>query len=470
MKDIRSTRIKRKIGQKQLAKMAGVSLHQLSKVERGLEIPDIEFFSAIATALETNPNDLEKAHIKLSESVVAGEGYVTAVPELSFIRNRIDQPSPDKYHVIDLFCGTGGFSHGFELTDHFDVTVGIDLLPDRIETFSANHPKADAICGDIYRIKTSTIAKSDPNPDVIIGGPPCQGFSSIRPFRTLTENDERNNLFEQFALVVSALRPRWFVLENVVGLLTHKQGRTLATMLDIFNEVGYTVEWKVLNAALYGLPQRRERLIVVGNRDGKHFQWPLPTHYLGENFRSMAGKANGQVHQLDLFESELLPAVSVIDAIGDLPAVVAGESCDSYPTGVNLTDYQTLMRGNAKKLTLHEATGHTPRMLEIIHHAGYNRADLPEGMTTSGFSSSYSRLEPNIPSVTLTVNFVHPASNKCIHPYQNRALTPREGARLQGFEDDYIFKGTRTQIVKQIGNAVPPVLGKIIASALVEQF
>jgi DNA (cytosine-5)-methyltransferase 1 len=470
VRDIRTVRIARKIPQKRLAEMAKVPLRQLSKVERGLEIPGKDFFLAVAQVLDIDADELKSAHTKLAQSVVAGEGYVTAVTELSFINERIETPSPEKYRVIDLFCGTGGFSHGFELTGRFNVTVGVDLLPDRIETFSANHPTADAICSDIYRIKTTTIAKSESSPDVIIGGPPCQGFSSIRPFRTLTEDDKRNNLFEQFALVVSAFQPRWFVLENVVGLLTHKRGQTLETMLKLFEEVGYTVEWKVLNSALYGLPQRRERLIVVGSREGKRFQWPSRTHYLGDKFRSMAGKVNGQVHQLDLFENELVPAISVMDAIGDLPAVSAGEACDSYLDERNLTHYQEAMRKDSKVLTLHEATAHTPRMLSIIRHAGHNRSDLPEGMTTSGFSSSYSRLEPDIPSVTLTVNFVHPASNKCIHPYQDRALTPREGARLQGFEDSYIFKGTRSQVVKQIGNAVPPILGRIIASSLAEQF
>lgn len=470
VRDIRTVRLERKLLQKQLAELAKIPPRQLSKVERGLEVPNKDFFLAVAQVLGINAEELENTHTKLAESVIAGEGYVTAVPELTFVQGRTETPSPKKYRIVDLFCGTGGFSHGFELTGHFNVTVGVDLLPDRIETFSANHPTADAICGDIYRIKTTMIANSEPSPDVIIGGPPCQGFSSLRPFRTLTENDNRNNLFEQFALVVSALQPRWFVLENVVGLLTHKKGQTLATMLKLFEEVGYTVEWKVLNAALYGLPQRRERLIVVGNRDGKRFRWPAPTHYLGENFRSMAGKVNGQVHQLELFESQLAPAISVMDAIGDLPATSAGELCDSYLGETSLTKYQKTMRKDSKVLTLHEATAHTPRMLNIIRHAGYNRSDLPEGMTTSGFSSSYSRLEPDIPSVTLTVNFVHPASNKCIHPFQDRALTPREGARLQGFEDSYIFKGTRSQIVKQIGNAVPPILGKIIAASLAEQF
>ena len=115
---------------------------------------------------------------------------------------------------------------------------------------------------------------------------------------------------------------------------------------------------------------------------------------------------------------------------------------------------------------MHRATRHSDQMLNIIRHAGANRNELPDGMTTSGFSSSYSRLDPDVPSVTLTVNFVHPSSNKCIHPYQDRALTPREGARIQGFPDSFEFKGTRSKVVKQIGNAVPPLLGTAIGEAL----
>ena len=134
-----------------------------------------------------------------------------------------------------------------------------------------------------------------------------------------------------------------------------------------------------------------------------------------------------------------------------------------------MTDYQRRMRGGCKELTLHEATRHSEKMLEIIRSAGLNRNSLPEGMTSSGFSSTYSRLEAAQPSTTLTVNFVHPASNRCIHPEQDRALSPREGARIQSFPDSFSFFGTRSQIVKQIGNAVPPILGTIFGHSIAEQ-
>lgn len=157
--------------------------------------------------------------------------------------------------------------------------------------------------------------------------------------------------------------------------------------------------------------------------------------------------------------------MTVYDAISDLPEINPGEESNNYKTKP-INSFQADRRANSKYLSLHKSTCHSSEMIEIIKHSGSSRADLPEGMVTSGFSSSYSRLVYNEPSVTLTVNFVHPASNRCIHPEQNRALTPREGARIQSFDDDFIFKGSRTKIVKQIGNAVPPLLGRAIAEAI----
>jgi DNA (cytosine-5)-methyltransferase 1 len=466
-RDIRSLRLAKGISQKDLAKFASVSQTELSKCERGLVLPDEEFFASVATVLEVSVECLRETHSKLLDSPVYGEGYKTAKPEADYVIHRRADLDKSAISIVDLFCGVGGFSHGFEKTEAFQVTVGVDLLPDRAKTFSDNHRSATTFCTDIRKMSIDSLTKESPEPQVIVGGVPCQGFSSIRPFRTLTENDPRNNLFEQFALFIKVLRPKFFVFENVVGLLTHKKGQTFRVILDTFEGIGYKVEWKVLNAALYGLPQRRERLVIVGNSLGQSFKWKEPTHYF--NGRSMAGKKYSQIdEQLPLFAVNLLPAISVMEAIHDLPKLETGESSDNYREDVIPTRYEKTMRGTEKILTLHQATNHTARMLEIIRKAGYNRDALPEGLTSSGFSSCYSRLEPDIPSVTITVNFVHPASNKCIHPYQDRALTPREGARLQGFEDRYKFKGNRSQIVKQIGNAVPPVLGQVIAESVLE--
>jgi DNA (cytosine-5)-methyltransferase 1 len=182
--------------------------------------------------------------------------------------------------------------------------------------------------------------------------------------------------------------------------------------------------------------------------------------------KSMAGRHGQRADPNTLFSSGLKPATPVMDAIHDLPEIESGQSANYYRTDVEPTWFEREMRGAVNRLTLHESTRHSDKMLKIIRHAGTNIHALPEGLVTSGFSSCYSRLEADRPAVTLTVNFVHPASNKCIHPRQDRALTPREGARLQGFPDDFVFLGTKAQVVKQIGNAVPPYLGRVIANAL----
>jgi DNA (cytosine-5)-methyltransferase 1 len=204
---------------------------------------------------------------------------------------------------------------------------------------------------------------------------------------------------------------------------------------------------------------------VVGNRIGAEFAWPTPTHHL--EWRSMAGRRPEVLRVDPLFDGLLPPAVTLMDAIGDLPPVAAGKQASSYPTPIErLTGYQHAIRGGARHLSWHRATRHSEKMLEIIRHAGSSIAALPPGLVTSGFSSCYSRLDADRPSTTITVNFVHPSSNRCIHPHQDRALTPREGARLQSFPDDFEFHGTTAQVVKQIGNAVPPLLGQVIAEQL----
>jgi len=467
--DIRTLRIEHGLRQADLARQARVSASSLRKWERGLAIPPKEATARLAAALGVPARDLERAQRLLSADAIPGEGYTTRPDLETGVRMRRDPVPPDRLRILDLFCGSGGFSYGFESTTEFAVTAGIDLLPDRIATFEANHPFASSITADIRQFPTAKLEELAQEPDAIIGGPPCQGFSSIRPFRTYTEGDARNNLYEFFAMAVARMRPRWFVLENVLGLLTHRKGESLRELMQTFKDVGYRADFRVINAALFGLPQNRERLLIVGSREGKEFRWPSPTHR--SDHQSMAGNGHKRlVPPGPLFADTLPDAVTVMEAIHDLPEVGAGESSDQYKPDVDPTPYEADMRSGSTKLTLHQATGHSERMLEIIRHAGANRYELPPGMVTSGFSSCYSRLDADRPAVTLTVNFVHPASNRCIHPYQDRALTPREGARLQSFPDRFHFEGTRSQIVKQIGNAVPPLLGQTMAQAILDQW
>jgi DNA (cytosine-5)-methyltransferase 1 len=347
----------------------------------------------------------------------------------------------------------------------------VDILPVSVRTFSLNHPGALALMGDIRRLHCADLQErlnlGPGELDLIIGGPPCQGFSSIRPFRSSAEDDPRNNLFEQFANFVNYFRPRALVIENVVGLATHDDGSILAQMEECFVNLGYDCDWRILNAAHFGVPQRRERLIFIGVQKGAKGVFPQPTHESNGSTIGHRDRSRMLIPQEDLFAPKLnlKPAVTVLDAIDDLPPIKSGESADYYECAPR-NEYQRHRRNGHKKLALHYSTAHTSRMLEIIRYSGKNISSIPSHLISSGFSSCYSRLDGETPSVTITVNFVHPASNRCIHPKCDRALTPREGARLQSFDDDFQFAGNRSQVVKQIGNAVPPLLGKAIGETL----
>lgn len=376
------------------------------------------------------------------------------------------------YKVFDLFCGTGGFSKGFENDGRFQVVFGIDLLKTAIQTFQLNHPQATAIAGDIKSFDPGMAAErtgiGPGEVDVIIGGPPCQGFSSIRPNRSSDDEDPRNMLFNDFMSYIAFFRPPTFVMENVVGLATFKNGRTVEMMQEGFKALGYETDWRILNAAHFGVPQKRERLIMIGGEPGVPVAFPTPSHFCVSDTIGYRDKTRMLVPDLfSMGEKPLEPSVTVMDAIGDLPPIKSGETATEYTVEAQ-TSFQAERRANSTSLTLHGSTAHTPKMLEIIKHSGPNISCIPPHLISSGFSSCYSRLAADEPAVTITVNFVHPASNRCIHPVLDRALTPREGARLQSFDDDFQFAGTRTQIVKQIGNAVPPLLGKAIGTTIAE--
>mgnify|MGYP001195879580 CR=1 FL=1 len=465
--DIRSARQIRKMRQRDLAFAVGISVQELTKLERGLVRPPQKLLQQISTCLEIDVEQLLIGQDSLYRNPLTGEGYVTAQPKCGITIPRRQEPDLGKKAVLDLFCGVGGFSFGFEMSKEFQVVSGVDILDDRLKTFAINHCTANAYGQDIRTISTDILDNENPRPFVIVGGTPCQGFSSIRPFRNVDRNDPRNNLVEEFCRIVHELQPEWIVFENVIGMLTYAKGKALDMLIGAFEDLGYKTSYRVLNAAYYGLPQRRERLIIVGNKRRKSFRWPDPTHWC--EHKSMAGNQKFVLKPLGgLFCQDLKPAVTVNQAIHDLPSIGAGERSTTYLNDIELTPYEIFIRNQAYQLTMHEATAHSERMLEIIRQAGSNIYALPNGMVSSGFSSCYSRLNGEEPSVTLTVNFVHPASNRCIHPSQDRALTPREGARLQGFFDTFKFVGTRSQIVKQIGNAVPPLLGKVIAQGIIE--
>ncbi len=268
--------------------------------------------------------------------------------------------------------------------------------------------------------------------------------------------------FEQFALYVNYFKPRVFVMENVLGLLTYESGATFNAIQQCFATMGYRTDWRILNAAHFGVPQKRERFIMIGRRGGGPLAFPKPTHRF--NGRGIGYKDKSRML---VGTDDLPPAITTFEAIGDLPPVQTGEECPRY-TRKPKCEYQRERRARSEGLTLHLATNHNSQLLEVIRHSGDSISSVPKGMVSSGFSSCYSRLDPNLPANTITVKFTSPASSKCIHPFQDRAITPREAARIQSFDDDYLFCGSKTSIAYQIGNAVPPLVGKAIAKPVLE--
>jgi DNA (cytosine-5)-methyltransferase 1 len=368
--------------------------------------------------------------------------------------------------LIDLFCGTGGFAHGFSSTAcQYELLYAIDADPHAVATTAANHPTSRVDLEDIRHVAAKALKAElgAPDVDLIVGGPPCQGFSSLRPHRSTNTDDARNNLFVQYGAFVDEFRPTMFVLENVVGIATHDEGRTLSGVIEHFEGLGYALDWRILNAAHFGVPQKRERFILIGSRDNGPIKFPSPTHYSN-------GKVIGHMdrERLQRPSPDLPNALTVNDAISDLPSLSRGEHAITYDKPPE-TEFQRERRSATSALSLHEASRHSDKMLEVIKRAGANINSLPPGMVTSGFSSCYSRLPGDEPSNTITVKFQSPASSRCIHPTQDRTITPREAARIQSFDDDYVFCGPMTNIAAQLGNAVPPLLGRAISSAISPQ-
>ena len=298
-------------------------------------------------------------------------------------------------NIIDIFCGAGGLSTGFGATGEFKVKASLDICRDGLKTFKANHQFARMIEGDIRKYPPATFSKitelAPGDVDVVIGSPPCQSFSSIRPFRSLTFDDPRNTLFESFALLVQFYQPQFFVLENVVGLITHRQGKTLQQMIDTFETLGYKTDWRIMNAVNYGLPQKRERVIMIGRLGLDSVVFPQPTHFF--EGRSMAPLNHPKlIRTYPLLDNKLPPAISVMNAIHDLPNLKSGEDSKHYRTDISPTPFERARRKNTQTLTLHKSTAHSPKMLEIIKHAGSNIAALPPGLVESGFSTSYIRI------------------------------------------------------------------------------
>lgn len=350
------------------------------------------------------------------------------------------------FKSIDLFAGAGGLSCGLT-HEGIESVVAVEIEKDFSETFKLNHKDCFFINDDIenidfYQLMQKVNIKKF---DLICGGPPCQGFSTVGK---KNEKDQRNSLFWQFLRAVEEINPKMVLFENVAGFKKLYKSAAFNTLELELQKLGYQVKSDILNAADFGSPQNRKRTIVVGFKKGILFDFPVPTH----------SKDGG------LF-TQKYNALS--DAISDLPHLNANESKQSYLK--SKTKYQKEMRGCEQILTEHNSTNYGERMRLIMSMIPENGSvkDLPSQLRPkSYFGNTYARLNKDLPSPTITRNFGTPSSSRCIHPHQDRALSTREGARLQGFPDNYIFYGSKTSKNLQIGNAVPVHLARAIGKEI----
>lgn len=343
--------------------------------------------------------------------------------------------------VIDLFSGAGGMSCGLEMAG-FECLLGVDFDKAAIQTFQANHPKAKTICGDLLEISTSEIREliSDRNVDLICGGPPCQGFSTIG---ANDRNDKRNFLFREFLRVVDDLKPDYIIVENVTGLLSKNNEDTLKAILGSFIDLGYAIDVRVLSAHHYGVPEKRRRTIFLGNRFGvkniypelqfqdneTDLQFLTPARTVGWAFENLLSD-NGEFHNHDIEKAQI-----------------------SNP----------LERRRIR---------HIPEGKEIRYERD-QKAYLPpelwfdvdwKNLREERFrEAKLKRLDRDRCSHTINTS-----RTTYYHPTEDRYLTPREAAAIQSFPPYFLFHGTPTQQWRQIGNAVPPLLAKALGEAILK--
>jgi len=366
-----------------------------------------------------------------------------------------------KLKVIDLFSGVGGLSYGFAHDDNFEIVAANEILPNMAKAYSLNHPTAKVYAEDIQDFNAQKIEKdlniTANDIDIIVGGPPCQAYSTVG--KRLID-DPRGKLFQEYYRVLKEFNPKLFLFENVKGLLSMQDGELLKTIILLFESLGYKVQYKLLNAADYGAPQIRERVVIIGSKLENNFQYPEPTHYNPEE-------------TLDIFNYTLQPYLTLEQAISDLPFIKSSEESFEYASEPQ-NDFQKFMRKNAPtKLMDHNSPNNNPKLVKIMELLpdGGTPEDLPKSLRpTSGFKNTYCRLWWKRPATTITRNLSTPSSSRCIHPKAPRPLTTREGARIQCFPDMYQFYGSRGDRNLQIGNAVPTFLSSAVAKAILDHF
>ncbi|WP_259017151.1 DNA cytosine methyltransferase [Emticicia fluvialis] len=342
---------------------------------------------------------------------------------------------------VDIFCGAGGMSLGAQMAG-IDITLAIDYDQSAIKTFQSNHPETrNVICESISKIDFNEYKDKY---FILMGGPPCQGFS-VSNTKTRDEKNSNNSLFYEFIRAVKVLRPKWFVFENVEGITLFQKGKVLNILREEMSKLGYRTSEKVLIASDYGVPQNRNRFFMIGNREDIEFSFP---------------------EKKDV-------EVTVIEAIVDLPDLKNGDSFECLPyKETKLSNYARLMRANSSNSLQNIVSKNKDYVIERYKYInqGENWKAIPKKLMdnykdlSNCHSGIYRRLNADKPSVVIA-NY---RKNMLIHPFQDRGLSVREAARLQSFPDDFIFQGSLMHKQQQIGNAVPPLLAKAIIEQIIK--
>jgi DNA (cytosine-5)-methyltransferase 1 len=337
-----------------------------------------------------------------------------------------------KYTFIDVFSGCGGLSHGLELAG-MKCLLGIDFNQDAIETFKMNHKDAQAYCGDVRELSAKEIREltNGSEIDFVVGGPPCQGFSTVGKGQS---EDPRNFLFLEFVRIVRETKPKGVLIENVTGLLAEKNKKVLARIFSIFQEMGYELEARVLSADEYGVAERRRRTIIIGTKKDYGFAFPIATH------GARAGKAFRTVK--DAFKTITKNASHNDPVLAEIKNPLEKERLKYIPEGCGIR-----YKADEEK--------YLPKKL---------RYDINWDMLAEGRfrQTKLQRLAWDKQSFTILTS-----RTMYYHPSECRYLTPREAAAIQSFPSDFKFYGSATSVFKQVGNAVPVELGRALGNSIV---
>ncbi len=344
----------------------------------------------------------------------------------------------NKFYIVDLFCGAGGFTKGFEL-EGFESVLAIDKWDDAVNTYNYNRNRKDALSIDINNYTDEMIESkmNEYNISGVIGGPPCQGFSLVGKREI---GDERNSLYLQYFRFVKKIKPKFFILENVKGLLSMEGGFYKEDIINRFSELGYNVCYKLMRASDYGVPQSRERVFFVG----------LHKDIFGDAF-------------FDFERVEKKKIVSTYEALSDLPSLDNGDNQEHYITEPQ-NEFQREMRKGSTIVLNNDITMHTQQTKDIISMIGDGGSirDLPkEYYAIRNYNAAFKRMNSKLPSGTIDCGH-----RNYFHYSENRIPTARESARIQSFPDTYFFTGNKSSQYTQIGNAVPVLLAKEIAKVI----